>query len=208
MPEVCAAGSGPQVPSRFRSGPFHRSTITGKLRSAPALDRSQQIDAAVELYRQRFSSKGMLENTVYPGIHAALTTLQNHGTPLFVATSKRRVLAERIVDYLGLQKYFRAVYGSELDGTRSDKGHLIAHVLEAESLSPDWTVMVGDRAYDILGAKAQGVFPVGVLWGYGSSAELITAGATTLCTQPEALDNILLSHIGLSSKLPRSSKPR
>lgn len=168
----------------------------------------KRINAAVELYRQRFSSKGMLENTVYPGIHAALTTLQNHGTPLFVATSKPRVFAERIVEYLGLQKYFRAVYGSELDGTRSDKGHLIAHVLEAESLSPDWTVMVGDRAYDILGAKAQGVFPVGVLWGYGSSDELIAAGATTLCAQPEALDNILLSHIGLSSKLPRSSKPR
>lgn len=161
----------------------------------------KQINAAVELYRQRFSSKGMLENTVYPGIHSALTTLRGRGALLFVTTSKPRVFAERIVEHFGLKEYFCAVYGSELDGTRSDKGDLIAHVLQAESLSPHSTVMVGDRAHDILGAKAHGVFPIGVLWGYGSSDELIAAGATTLCAKPETLDNMLLSNSNLN---PRS----
>lgn len=123
----------------------------------------REINAAVELYRQRFSSKGMLENTVYPGIHAALTLLQGRGARLFVATSKPRVFALRIVEYFGLQKYFYAVYGSELDGIRSGKSDLIAHVVEAEFLSSRSTVMVGDRAHDILGAKAQGVFPVGAM---------------------------------------------
>jgi phosphoglycolate phosphatase len=160
----------------------------------------KQINAAVELYRQRFTSKGILENTVYPGIHAALTTLQERGALLFVATSKPRVFAERIVEHFGLKKHFCAVYGGELDGARSDKG-LIAYVLKADSLSPDSTVMVGDRAHDIMGAKAQGVFPVGVLWGYGSYDELIAAGATTLCEQPEMLDEILLSNSKLN---PRS----
>jgi len=161
----------------------------------------KQINAAVELYRQRFSSKGMLENTVYPGIHSALTTLRGRGALLFVTTSKPRVFAERIVEHFGLKEYFCAVYGSELDGTRSDKGDLIAHVLQAESLSPHSTVMVGDRAHDILGAKAHAVFPIGVLWGYGSSDELIAAGATTLCAKPETLDNMLLSNSNLN---PRS----
>jgi phosphoglycolate phosphatase len=124
----------------------------------------KQINAAVELYRQRFCSKGMLENSVYPGIHSALTTLRERGALLFVATSKPRVFAEQIVKYFRLQKYFCAVYGSELDGARSNKADLIAHVLEDASLSPHSTVMVGDRAHDILGAKAQRVFPVGVLW--------------------------------------------
>lgn len=187
--------------ARFIGPPLHETFEVLLQHTDP-----RQINAAVDLYRQRFSSKGMLENTVYPGIHAALTTLQNRGALLFVATSKPRVFAERIVEYFGLQKYFRTVYGSELDGTRSHKSHLIAHVLKAESLSPDSTVMVGDRAYDILGAKAQGVFPVGVLWGYGSYDELVAAGATTLCEQPEALDNILLSHVSLSSKFPEEQR--
>jgi phosphoglycolate phosphatase len=161
----------------------------------------KQINAAVELYRQRFSSKGMLDNTVYPGIHSALTTLRGRGALLFVTTSKPRVFAERIVEHFGLKEYFCAVYGSELDGTRSDKGELIAHVLQAESLSPHSTVMVGDRAHDVVGAKVHGVFPIGVLWGYGSSDELIAAGATTLCAKPETLDNMLLSNSNLN---PRS----
>ena len=161
----------------------------------------KQINAAVELYRQRFSSKGMLDNTVYPGIHSALTTLRGRGTLLFVTTSKPRVFAERIVEHFGLKEYFCAVYDSELDGTCSDKGDLIAHVLQAESLSPHSKVMVGDRAHDIVGAKAHAVFPVGVLWGYGSYDELIAAGATTLCAKPETLDNMLLSNSNLN---PRS----
>ena len=120
---------------------------------------------------------------------------------LFVTTSKPRVFAERIVEHFGLKEYFCAVYGSELDGTRSDKGHLIANVLQAESLSPHSTLMVGDRAHDVVGAKVHGVFPIGVLWGYGSSDELIGAGATTLCAKPETLDNMLLSNSNLN---PRS----
>ena len=153
-----------------------------------------QINSAVELFRRRFSSQGMFENTLYPGIHSALTTLRGRGAVLFVATSKPQIFAERIVEHFGLKNYFRAVYGSELDGTRSDKSHLIEHVLKAESLSSRSTCMVGDRAHDILGAKAHGVFSIGVLWGYGSYDELVTAGATVLCEEPAMLDGILSSH--------------
>jgi phosphoglycolate phosphatase-like HAD superfamily hydrolase len=65
---------------------------------------------------------------------------------------------------LGLSQLFRAVYGSELDGSKAAKGDLIAHVLRAESLSPSETLMIGDRAHDVFGAKANGVFSIGVLW--------------------------------------------
>jgi phosphoglycolate phosphatase len=157
----------------------------------------KDIDFAVTLYRQRFSSTGMFENSVYPGIQSALTTLRGSGATLFVVTSKPHVFAKRIVEHFELVGYFRAVYGSELDGTRSNKSDLIAHVLKSESLSPHATAMVGDRAHDIVGAKAHGVFPIGVLWGYGSNDELIAAGATTLCTQPALLHDILLSNFDL-----------
>jgi len=160
----------------------------------------KDIDSAVTLYRQRFSSTGMFENSVYPGIHSALTTLRRSGATLFVATSKPQVFAKRIVEHFALMDYFRAVYGSELDGTHSNKSDLIAHVLKSESLSPHATAMVGDRAHDIVGAKAHGVFPIGVLWGYGSYDELTTAGATSLCTQPALLNDILLSNF--DSKRP------
>jgi phosphoglycolate phosphatase len=157
----------------------------------------KQIDSAVALYRQRFSTEGMFENHVYPGVRAALTRLEGLGAALYVATSKPHVFAEPIVTHLGLKSHFRAVYGCELDGARSNKAELIAHVLREESLPASATVMIGDRDHDIIGAKANGVFPIGVLWGYGTREELSAAGATVFCEQPEMLSGILSSRTAL-----------
>jgi phosphoglycolate phosphatase len=150
-----------------------------------------QVEQAVTLYRARFAEKGMFENSLYPGIRDALHQLHDRGQSLFVATSKPRMFAERIVDYFGLGRIFRSVYGSELNGANADKRDLIAHILRAESLSPSETIMVGDRAHDILGARVNGLFPVGALWGYGSREELVSAGAGALCEEPGMLNSTL-----------------
>ena len=93
------------------------------------------------------------------------------------------MFAERIVEHFELDRFFSAVYGSELSGANADKKDLLARVLDAESLSPADTVMIGDRAHDVLGARANSIFPVGVLWGYGSREELLSAGR--LCAGAE-----------------------
>jgi phosphoglycolate phosphatase len=129
----------------------------------------------------------LFENAVYPGIRDALVQLRDRGATLYVATSKPNIFAGCIINYFGLGGFFRSIYGSELDGTRSNKIELIAHLLKAESLSPEATVMVGDRALDIIGAKANGVRPIGALWEYGSCEELIAAGARVLCRNHRCL---------------------
>jgi phosphoglycolate phosphatase len=150
-----------------------------------------QVERAVTMYRARFAEKGMFENSLYPGIRDALNQLRDRGLSLFVATSKPRMFAERIIEYFGLGRFFRAVYGSELNGANADKRDLIAHILRAEALSASETIMVGDRAHDILGARVNGLFPVGVLWGYGSREELMSAGAEKLCEEPGTLSSTL-----------------
>ena len=148
---------------------------------------SQLMKKAVGLYRQRFASNGMYENRVYAGITDALTVLRSKEFSLFVVTSKPTIFAEKIVVHYGLKRFFANIYGSELDGSRSDKGELIAHVLRAEKIPPSDAVMIGDREHDIKGALANGVFPIGVLWGYGTREELTQAGAPVLCETPESL---------------------
>ena len=106
---------------------------------------------------------------------------------LFVVTSKVRLFAEPIVEHFGLRRFFLSVYGGELDGSYVDKSELIAKVLRSESLTPDETVMIGDRAHDVIGAKANGVLSVGALWGFGSREELVSAGAELLCEVPNKL---------------------
>jgi phosphoglycolate phosphatase len=146
-----------------------------------------RVDDAVALYRERYSSSGILEATLYADIPPALEELRSSGARLFVATSKPRTFALRILDHFDLSRYFSGVYGSELDGTRADKRHLIAYILERESMAPETAVMVGDRAQDIRGAQANGLGSVGVLWGYGSRAELEAVGADALIEHPAQL---------------------
>jgi phosphoglycolate phosphatase len=159
-----------------------------------------EIQTAIRFYRERFSSRGIFENRVYPGIPSMLAALQESGAKLFVATSKPRVFAERITKHFGLAQYFVAVHGSELGGARSTKGELISHILNTEVLSPGSTCMVGDRVHDVIGARENSVLSIGVLWGYGSRDELVAAGATTLCEQPEKLYQIFFPPSRISAE--------
>jgi phosphoglycolate phosphatase len=152
-----------------------------------------KIKAAVALYRERYGREGYLENTVYPGIEKALRALRTNGLALFVATSKPVIFAERILAHFGLKGFFQGIYGSQFDGTHSNKAQLIAHVLKRESLVAASTVMIGDRRHDVVGALANGVRPIGALWGYGSREELSNAGAVLLCEHPSHLPAILSS---------------
>ena len=72
-------------------------------------------------------------------------------------------------------------FRTELNGRWDDKAELLAYLLATEGVEPGAPVMVGDRAADIMAAKANKVGSIGVLWGYGSEAELTDAGADTLC---------------------------
>ena len=151
------------------------------------LGAETSADLAVSYYRERFSDVGLYENGVYDGIGAVLTKLGAAGHRLFVATSKPHVFAERIIDHFGLRDHFERVFGSELDGTRVDKSHLLEYALKQASVDPARTLMVGDRSHDMVGAKNNGMKGIGVLYGYGTRDELLDAGAHHVCATPGAI---------------------
>jgi phosphoglycolate phosphatase len=139
-------------------------------------ERSHLVPDAISAYRERFAAVGMFENEVYAGVKLGLEELERSGWALFVATSKPTVFAERILEHFDLRKFFAGVHGSELSGQRADKGELIGHLLRHEGVSASEAIMIGDRAHDALGAGQNGVRSFGVLWGFGSPAELASAG--------------------------------
>jgi len=152
----------------------------------PAADRTL-IERAVGLYRERFAAVGLDESEVYEGIPAMLDVLGHARCQLFVATSKPAVFAERVVRHFALDHHFAGVYGPDLDGRLDDKAQLLAHLLESERLAAGAAIMVGDRAADVIAARANGVRVIGALWGYGSREELLDAGANALCLSPGEL---------------------
>jgi phosphoglycolate phosphatase len=145
------------------------------------------VDRAITLYRDRFSTVGLFENALYPKIPRVLQVLRGLGYRCFVATSKPQVFAQQIVKHFELTQLLNGIYGSELDGTRSDKGELIQYVLEREKLASQECVMVGDRSHDMIGAKRHGLTAIGVTYGYGTTAELIANGVDYIAHTPEEL---------------------
>ena len=153
----------------------------------------RQTSEAVAISREYFTEKGSFENRLYDGMDELLDTLTSSGYTLCVATSKPRVFAERILDHFGIAPYFSFVGGTGLDGSLPTKADVIAHVLAGSNITDRGTaLMIGDRKYDILGAKTVGIDSAGVLYGYGDRAELEAAGADYILPAIPDLEELLL----------------
>lgn len=129
-------------------------------------------EQALAAYRERFSVTGLFENEVYPTVAETLKQLQVQGYSLFLATAKPTIYAKRILAHFKLDQYFTEMYGSELTGERTNKTDLIAYILEKEQLDAQQCIMVGDRQYDVIGARANSIETIVVNYGYGTTEEL------------------------------------
>jgi phosphoglycolate phosphatase len=165
----------------FAIGPPLRASL------ARLMDNEEHdvVERAIAHYRERFADVGLFENAPYAGIEDALQSLSHER--LYVATSKPQVYAERIVGHFGLERFFIAVHGCELDGTREDKRDLLDHLMAHHGIRPRDAIMIGDRGADMRAAVHHGVGALGVRWGYGSEDELREAGAELLSDAPADL---------------------
>lgn len=152
----------------------------------------EQANRAVDLYREYFGTKGMLENKVYTGVPEILEKLKNEGKTLVIATSKPTYYAKQILEYFDLLKYFVFVAGSNMDGTRRAKGEVIQFAIDSCKITKlEECIMVGDREHDIIGAKECNIDSVGVLYGYGDKEELEKAGADYIVEMVEGINCLL-----------------
>jgi phosphoglycolate phosphatase len=144
-------------------------------------------EAALTLYRQRYAERGLYDAAPYPTMLEVLQARASCGARLILCTAKPKIFADRVVQHFGFAPLPSAVYGPELDGRFDDKGGLIQHLLDVEALGPDQVCVVGDREHDVRAAARHGIPTVGVLWGYGSEAELAGAGAAVIIGEPREL---------------------
>ena len=170
----------------------------------------EQALSGQEKYRERFAVTGWLENEMYPGIDAMLRLLSERGVKLAVASSKPEVFVEKILVHFGIREYFTAVVGSELDGRRVNKDEVVLEALrqlgvineadaerylkEKEFTGSKRTdcAMVGDRKFDVEGAKAMKLVSVAVSYGYAQGDELTLAEPDHMADTVEELQRILM----------------
>ena len=152
----------------------------------------EQAEEATKKYRELYNIEGIYQNELYEGMKELLSYLKEKGKTVFLATSQPDVFANRILSYFEIDDYFDFVGGSDINGERNTKSAVIQYVLERNGITDiSQAVMVGDRKYDILGAKNFGMDSIGVLYGHGSREELEQAGATKIAETVSALKEIL-----------------
>jgi len=146
---------------------------------------------AVECYRVYYREQGIFENALYPGIGELLRDLRQSGYQIILATSKPEQFAIQILEHFGILPYFHHVAGALMDA-RTKKSEVIAHALAISGAEAASALMIGDREYDVLGAKEFSIPAIGVLYGYGSREELEAAGAASIAESVQALREYLL----------------
>ena len=151
----------------------------------------EQALLGIKYYREYFSDRGIYENELYEGIPDLLQQRLSRGMRLAVATSKPTVFAEKIIRYFGLDRYFEQVIGSNMDNTRTGKGEVIAYAMERMGCQREETLMAGDRKHDIIGARENGIDSIGLLYGYGSRAEITAAGPDYIAETVEDFSAVL-----------------
>ena len=147
---------------------------------------------AIDVYREYYRETGIHENTVYEGMAQLIADLKEEGRCVIVATSKPEIFARQILEELDIAKNFSYIAGADMAETRAEKEQVLQYALETNGIAEYSTVvMVGDRKFDINGAKAFGMDSIGVLFGYGSREEFEKAGATYIVEDVKELRRVL-----------------
>ena len=153
----------------------------------------EQSQKAIEFYRERFEREGINENFLFKGIEELIRKLNLLGKNVVLATAKPTPHAKKILEHHKIDHYFTEIVGSNLDGTRENKGEIIAFALEKLKVNEmHKVVMIGDRKYDILGARENKISVIGAGYGYGTKEELIDAKPDVIVNSVEELKAILL----------------
>lgn len=171
---------------KFIGPPLHESFIQRYFLSP------EDSMVAVGHYRRKIKEFGLDTYKPYLGIIELINELSANKYKLFLATSKPIDMAMKILNHLNLEKVFEFVSGANADETSADKGLIISEVLRLYELDKNSTVMIGDRKFDIIGARANGIKSIGILHGFGSKEELAEFGADYIVQDSIELRTLLL----------------
>ena len=153
----------------------------------------EKADTGVAFYREYYKEKGIFEGYVYEGIEECLKRLKDAGKKIMVATSKPEVFAKMVLEKFGIAKYFDFIAGATMDEkTRSNKIEIMQYAFDSCGVLPKDVIMVGDRLFDIEGAKHFGMECIAVLYGYGSREEFEQYGAEYIVSTPSDVADIIL----------------
>lgn len=147
----------------------------------------------LELYQHYYALDHDHYTKVYPGTVEVLAKLQQEGYTLGVVTSKSGIVAQRSMDYLGLDKYLPLLIGAQDVTLHKPQPEPLLEALKRLKRQPMQSIYVGDSPFDILAAKAAAIKSVGVTWGMAERAALASYQPAAIIDRWEELHPHLTS---------------
>lgn len=182
---IAEAGLTPLTPQEIRTfiGPpiqqsFHRTYGI----------EDEKLQELVTSFRNRYKESELLKAQPYEGIYETLSSLQNAGIKIAVATYKRQDYAEILLKHFGFDQYTNIIYGAD-HANKLKKADIIRKCLKDMKCDVATTVMIGDSSYDALGAAQAGMDFIGVTYGFGfcSQADVMKYNAAGSADLPMEL---------------------
>lgn len=151
-----------------------------------------EIEFLIKKYREKYSSEGLLMLDVYEGIPELLKKLHDSGIKTATASSKPRVFINRILEHTKLDCCIDYVGGTDFDEKSAGKTAILLDAMEHLGCTDKSRVlMVGDRKFDIDGAKGAGIPTAAVLYGFGNREEFVAHGAEFIVKDTKELEKII-----------------
>ncbi len=152
----------------------------------------EQVEETIKLYREHYKAKGIYQNSLYPGAAEFFAKAKAQGKVLLIASSKPLPFVKTVLEYLKVDSYFDYVSAADFSSAHLSKATIVAAAMEMAGATPDDCVMIGDRCYDVEGARDNGIPCVGIVNGSFFEKELAETGAVAVAADFNELNKILL----------------
>ena len=169
------------------------------------------IEALAEAYKDAFGrlrADPACAEPLFPGAAETIRLLSaRQDVVLGIATGKSRRGVAHLLERHGWEHTFRTIQTADDAPSKPDPGMLLRALAETGSV-PDGAVMVGDTTFDMAMARAAGIRPVGVSWGYHPVPALREAGAEIVIDGFDELEPALRGQAGLGRDRPDAAGDR
>jgi len=125
----------------------------------------EERQRALEFFLRYYETHKMDATCAYPGVAETLENLAS--MPMAVLTNKPVRISVRILDAMGLSKYFRAIYGGNSFETKKPDPLGARTILGELGVEPQQTLLVGDSEVDVQTARNAGTLAAAVNYGFG-----------------------------------------
>ncbi len=165
--------------------------VTSLLDKVLPEEARSDLDRAKRIFLGYYGEHLLVETEPYPGTLDTLRHIDLTGRKMAVATNKPVELAERIIEGLGMKRYFGVVIGGDSVSNKKPHPEPLLAAIDVIGATRDETVFVGDSAIDCEAGRRAGVRTIGAGYGFRGREALKGCGCELVIDRIDELKEIL-----------------